>query len=125
MECSCVYISNDFDEPELFTEKMVKSRTNHVCSECGEKIHSGQQYERTKGRWECDWHLYKTCNTCLEIRNAFFCEGWFYSNILSDLQDMIYDSNGDISESCLSDLSPKARSVVCDMIEKAWKYIED
>jgi hypothetical protein len=42
--------------------------------------------------------------------------------VIENLKDHIIDSQGDVSEDCLTQLTPKALGVVCEMIEKAWEY---
>jgi len=70
--------------------------------------------------WEGDFNTYKTCRDCESIRNAFFCDGWWYGMVLENLSDHINDTRGAISEDCISGLTPVARTTVCELIEKQW-----
>ena len=63
---------------------------------------------------------YKTCLDCLSIREMFFCDGWYYEMIHEYLYEHIQEMKGEISEDCIKCLPPKAREMVCEMIEKVW-----
>lgn len=60
--CSCG------DAPSVFSDKIVVARKAHRCSECRHTIKPGERYEQFDGCWDGRWDHYKTCETCLEIR---------------------------------------------------------
>ena len=122
MDCSCIYLDVDGEGVDIPpTKKIREARKEHICGECGGLIWPGEKYEHVRGKWNGAFSTQKTCLICREIREAFFCEGWFFTEILRDLREHIYDAHGKISEDCLSEMTKPARDRVCDMIEKYWE----
>lgn len=116
--CSCVYVEPD-TPIHCYEIKTPKARKVHTCCECGKEIEPGQEYEHVRGRWDGpDFETFKTCSVCLEIRDAFFCHGWYYSMMYEYLYEHLRE--GDVSEDCLVELSSEARGIVCGMIEDMW-----
>jgi hypothetical protein len=74
--CTCTY---DADRPEVSDINWPKARKAHECCECGEAIGFGQRYERVKGLWDGHWDTYKTCLTCVRIRDDLCPRGFIYS----------------------------------------------
>ena len=126
MSCFCVY-TDDGDRAEFYTEKKVKARKSHKCSECKKEIRRGEIYERVTGKWDGEIDTYKTCKTCLNILNEFFCEGRIFGNMKWDLYENLQETlryDGFPGE-CLAELEPEARKYVCEIIETIWKDWED
>ena len=120
MQCSCINI--DVDAPmTMLKQKHFRASKDHVCSECGKTINKGERYLYEVGSYEGRLLYYKTCPDCESIRDAFFCNGWWFGNIRDDLVDHIDYMGGDISEDCISPLTPPARDFVCDRIEMYWR----
>ena len=119
MECSCVYCDVDSFCELLHTETR-KARKQHKCYECNNIIEVGYSYLCETTMFEGKFEEIKTCSVCRELRNVFFCEGFYYGQVIEYLKEHIWESNGEISESCIAELSPKAREVVCEMIEHCW-----
>ena len=115
--CACIYVE-DFDPAEFYNSRIVTAKKKHICGECGKDILPGSKYEYAVGSWEGDFTVYKTCGVCLELRNEFFCNGWFFEQVREYLWNHIQDMGGDLEEGCLCGLSPDARVVVADMIAK-------
>ena len=118
MECACeinvdVY---DGDYSSFQHSKMLKSFKDYHCDECNTMIIGGQEYDLTRGKFEGKWYTHRTCSVCLELRDKLFTSGHYlgliHENILESLNE-----NGCLSENCISELSPPARNVLCDLIE--------
>jgi len=116
--CSCVLVAGG-DGPEASTTSTRKARKSHVCCECAETINRGDKHEHVSGIWNGEPSRFRTCLTCVEIRDAFFCDGWEYGSVLQALSDHLCDLT-DLPCECLAQLSQKARKVVCKMIEDVW-----
>lgn len=82
-ECFC-----DYDPPTVLSEKTVKARKPHDCSECGRKIAQGEIYRSIWGIWEdhpdrfC-WCAH--CNAGHQVVSAVtdcdcFCYGGLWEN---------------------------------------------
>ena len=121
MDCSCVYVDMDYFAPEFFVSKDRKARKAHTCCECGATINTGDNYRVESGKWEGVFNYYKTCSACIEIRDKFFCEGYYFEMLMELLNNHIQEIDGDVSASCLSILSPNAREKVCELIEACWE----
>lgn len=125
MECACI-VDADIDgaPPEFLNEECPVAQKEHKCTECGRIIHVGEEYLQETGRWGGRIATYKTCTDCSSIRRELVCNFW-YGMILEDLRETIRDCGGDVSEDCLAPLTPRARAMVCEMIEEAWEGMEE
>lgn len=120
MDCSAS-IDTDGEAPKVKTQKIVKARKNHICSECKRVIEKKEEYESFRGYWEyLGWNEYKTCSDCLSIRKVFF-ESFCFECLYDDLIDYISNTYGEIPEDCISPLTPRAKDKVCDLIERYWE----
>lgn len=124
--CSCVYVGGDTDYGrEFYQERIQKAKKEHICCECGETILPGQNYKKCVGSWEGEFFTYKICFVCSEIIDAFFCDGFFFEQTYDDLHSHILEIDGNIESECLANLSPKAREVICNMIEEYWEESDE
>ena len=120
-DCSCIYIDAD-DEPQFYNQRLPIARKEHTCGECGRKIEPGETYENFSAKWDSiGFFTYKTCNDCLSIRHAFFCESWIAGEIYENLWEHISEVDGQISTDCILSLTPKAKERVLDMIDTLWE----
>lgn len=71
-DCSC----DEGDQPEAYTQKIVKAIKKHVCCECGGTIQKKDQYERISGIWPDGPMTFKTCIPCKNMRDDL-CPGGF------------------------------------------------
>ena len=119
--CSCVYVDAGY-VCSTISRKVQMARKRYVCGECGTQINPKQRYEHYRGVDE-DGTLFtrRTCPTCLELREVFFCEGWVFGEIRESLYEYILEINGEVEPSCILRLGKEARNVVFDAIERAWK----
>lgn len=113
--CACIYVG-DFDQPEFYNSKIVTARKTHKCGECNKEISPGSKYEYVVGTWEGEFDTHKTCCVCLELRNVFFCEGWYFEKVYEYLWEHIQEMDGKIEKDCLCELSFEAKGVVYEMI---------
>ena len=123
MDCACVYVGDADGCFEFSSRRTVTARKSHVCDECRCEIKPGDEYEYAAGKWAGDMYQNKTCRTCLEIRDTFFCDGWAYGQIYDDFWEHICSLEGELPERCLAGLSPAARGNVCGEIEKYWSIV--
>lgn len=120
MECSTVYCDIDECAVVLSIKTHTAKKKENICRECRRIIGIGEKYLIESVVFEGKLSNYVTCMDCKSIRDEFFTGGWYWGEILWMLHDHIYDVYGDVSESCLTRLTPLARAKVCDMIEHAW-----
>lgn len=120
-ECGCIYVGG-YDRPEFFNTQLPTARKPHVCGECGKIIQTGELYEYTTGKWDGEFSKHFTCSVCVEIRDMFFCDGWFYGQIREALTAHILEFSGEISSDCITPLSEEARDVVCGLVDA---YLEE
>lgn len=124
MQCSCVYVGDTGEGYDFSRSKIVTAKKDHKCCECRQPIATGSKYEYVFGVWYGDPDTHKTCLDCLSVRNIFFCDGWWYEQLWDQLKEHIDGAKGDISESCISALTPLAREKVCALIESVWCELE-
>lgn len=122
MECACSVDIDTYDgeyaEISECNERVAK--TVHKCSECGRKINIGEIYENYRAKYEEGFFTNKTCSDCLSIRNTFFTNGYYYGAIIEYFYEFINENHGEISEKCLSSLTPRARELACEHIQEIW-----
>jgi len=111
MEC-CVF-GDDCDEPaKVYNQRQLVAKKPHRCTECREEIPGGAQYERVDGLWDGHWSTYKTCLSCVEIRDHFAakCGGhWVFEQVWSDLEEYFFPDMK-AGGPCMEGLSPAAKA---------------
>ena len=113
-ECGCIYTGVDSYAPETATIRM--ARKVHRCCECRQPIEPGQRYEVRAHFEDGSVSTYKTCLSCAEIRNTFFCEGWYYGSVWSDIESAMFDA-GRLNSACLDRLSTVEAK---QMLQRKW-----
>ncbi len=104
-DCACIY-DGDGDGPSVSMTRMRTARKPNKCSECRETIQPGQRYEHTSGCWDGRWSSFKTCEPCVEIRDALFCEGWTYGFIWARVGEHLNEGGSVIG--CIKELETVA-----------------
>ena len=120
-ECACIYVDTEFDSYGFSNRRIRKARKEHKCCECGRMIMKDEQYELVAGNWYDCWEHYKTCYDCTVIRDFFFCDGYYFTEMKERMQEHISDFRGEIAEDCLSVLTPGGRGWLCEIIEEYWE----
>ena len=138
MECSCVYVNHESSIFAMWSADLgfIPAKRVVYCDECGAAIAPGELHEKYCVQWEHHQHFlrhagvegeyrsYRTCPDCHSIRKEFFCDGWIWTQIIDDLWDHIVSIDGELSETCLIELTPGGRAMVCDLIEDMWRMGE-
>jgi hypothetical protein len=121
MAC-CPLGADDGDLPSVCDVRTRRAAKDHACSECGEAIPRGTQYEHVKGLWDGSWSTFRTCLSCVEIRAHFACEGrWVYGELWSQLEDNFFPDMK-AGGPCMEGLSPAAKN---RLFERRMKWLED
>lgn len=121
-DCSCIAVYVD-EGSEFCSTSTPRARVVHKCCECERAILPGELYERAVNKYQGDLATSKTCLDCVSIREAFFCEGWYYGQIWEHLHEHLHDlvRGGEIPQaSCMLSLTKAARDQICDLIEELW-----
>lgn len=101
-DCGICLSSADGDFIEMLHEDdSAVARKPHPCCECSAEIPAGATYQLHAGRFDGDHVEYRTCSVCAEIRTAFSCNGWVYSQLWDDLEAAFDDG---INDSCFAKL---------------------
>ena len=95
MDCDC---SVDYEGYEFISEAIRTARKEHRCCECGDTIRPGERYEDVAGKWECEFDVFKTCMTCLTIRQHYCPSGWAYGFLAEQLSECLGFSHLEIPE---------------------------
>jgi len=107
----CCPLSNDGGDcgVDFFESKIVKAAKPHKCCECGDEIPVGTKHEYAKGRWEGDWSTFRSCLSCVEIRDHFACgNGWLYECVWEDIEQNFFPDMK-AGGKCMDGLSPAAK----------------
>ncbi len=88
IDCDC---SVDVDEPVRFVEhRIVRARKQHECCECQEPIKVGERHHVESGvGYDGDHYRYRTCVTCMRIREHYCGGGWIWGGLADQLYDCI------------------------------------
>lgn len=119
MVCCPLTGREDGDGAAIHTMTTPISRKEHRCTECREPIPVGAKYERTEGLWDGSWSTYKTCLSCVEIRNHFACDGWVYGQLWEDLEQNFFPDMK-AGGPCMEGLSPAAKARLFER-RTAWR----
>jgi len=122
MECSCtvdVYV-DDYCKC-LLAPRISKALLLHKCNECNEEIQINEEYLFEITKYDGVISTHTTCLSCYSIRQVFFSSGWYYGQLIEDMETFVIDCGGELSVPCLLQLTPRARGMVCDMIEEGWE----
>ena len=122
--CGCIYVS-DYDPPELYDVRVQVARKGHWCGECQGVILPGDSYEYVFGKWQGSIDICKTCETCLSIRDAFFCDGFMHGSIMQAVRQHIYELEGRVGFDCLDELNDKARKRILGIMEEVMEDYDD
>jgi hypothetical protein len=121
MDCACTVEMDIGDRVEMIASYPIKKcRATHICDECQRTVKQGEWYFRETFWHEAVIETHKTCEDCYSLRQVFFSSGWCFGNIWLDMKYTIQDSDGDISVTCILELTKPARDKVLDMIEDTW-----
>lgn len=117
MQC-CPLESSDGDGPSCYSSSTRKARKGHRCCECRETITPGTEYEYVSGIWDGRPESFKTCLSCVEIRNHFGCEGWIIGQLWDDLENNFFPDMK-AGGPCMEGLSPEAKARLFEL-RTAW-----
>lgn len=113
----CVYA--DFDEQaEVWLVEKPCARRPHKCSECGQLIAAGQQYQKNRIFYDGAWEVWKTCAICAEIRAAFSCDGETLGGVFWEQFQECFDG---LNESCFDKLQTVAAKKYLRVRWMRWK----
>ncbi len=54
--------------PDIYDKKLLKTRVNHKCIECGDLVKAGDRMWRVKSLFDGHFHRHYTCLDCEAIR---------------------------------------------------------
>lgn len=118
MECNCFDADVD-DYAIILSDTMPIARKKHKCSECKRTISIGEKYRKETTLFDAKFDLAKTCLDCNSIRTELVC-GFYWGEVLTLVKEGIYDNCGEISESAMTRLTPRARGMICEWLEEYW-----
>lgn len=123
MSIVCCPLSSGGDGDTMACSRSVTrtARKEHRCYECRETIVPGQKYEYCSGIWDGSPSAFKTCLSCVEIRNHFACDGWIFGELWRDLEENFFPDMK-AGGPCMEGLSPEAKGRLFDL---RMKWLED
>lgn len=114
MTC-CPLSDGDGDRPSCSSSATRIARKPHWCSECADEIPRGARYEYASGVWDGRPDSFKTCLSCVEIRNHFACgNGWIYGDVWSQIMENFFPDMR-AGGKCMDGLSPEAKARMFEM----------
>lgn len=118
--CVCSYIDASDYSCDFCSQRIITARKKHRCIECSRTIEYGEKYEYTFGVWDGSPSVYKTCEDCLSVRNVFFCEGHYFSEVWYDTYDTVREAIlcGDMPLGQLDGLTNNAKLKIIKYIDE-------
>lgn len=113
MNC-CAISGHDADPADLARVSVVRAAKPYRCYECAAAIDRGERHERYTLLSDGRWDTYRTCLSCVEIRNHFACNGWLFGQVWEDMAEEFLP-NLRAGGPCLEGLSPAARGRLFDL----------
>lgn len=104
-DCTCLYGGfDDYDEQGFQTRITRRARKEYQCVECREPIRKGDSYVHFASKFEGRIFTNRTCVLCEEIREALYCDGYFFGRLWADVRDQIFDRTG-LTVACVDKLT--------------------
>ena len=92
-DCGVCLTYNGGGECTGYRRVVVHAGQDWDCDECGVKIPRKSQYELASGFNEGSHWQTKTCLTCSEIAEAFYCSGRWHGSLWDAMEDVITSLN--------------------------------
>ena len=87
-DCPCIDARPEDDElPKRHVREMRTARKRWKCVECGAVIEPSERYEHVRGLWDQRYETYRTCEGCVEVRDAVLCGGHAYGELWDTLSN--------------------------------------
>jgi hypothetical protein len=100
----CVFSGFEGEANDFVNETIQQARKPYLCCECGKAISVGEKYEYARGASSGSFWAEKTCLICMEVRDAFCCDGWIYGELWNGMHEVM----GQLTTSCFDKLSTPA-----------------
>jgi hypothetical protein len=115
--CSCLYGGFDeFDENGFQCRTVRTARKEHKCVECHQTIEKGQKYSHFSSKNDGRIWTSRTCLSCEDIREALYCDGYYFGRMWHDITEQIFKERG-LTVACIDKLqTPEAKA----FIQKRW-----
>ena len=87
----------DLELPQDFQQQTLKAEEQHTCCECKQSICIGDNYEHSSGVWAGQADSFKTCISCVEIRDEYTAatgENTAFKELGSTIQATFYRGFG-------------------------------
>lgn len=117
----CPLESGERDGADFATDRIVRAAKGYRCEECDEAITKGARHEYVTGKWSGSFSTFRTCLSCVEIRNHFQCGGWIIGQIWSDIEENFFPDMK-AGGPCMEGLSPEAKA---RLFERRLQWMED
>lgn len=84
---SCICVDPD-ELCTLLSRKRLKARKEYKCTECRHVIQLGDVYEEDATLFDGNFATYRTCLTCVRIRDTLFTVcGWYYGGMWEEIHE--------------------------------------
>ena len=89
--CACLYGGYGNDDSDGFQcRTRLVARIEHKCIECAKSIVKGEMYVRFAGKDGGRVFSNKTCAICEEIREALYCDGYYFGQMWQDIEEQLF-----------------------------------
>jgi hypothetical protein len=107
-DCACLYGGwDDYDESGFQHREERTARKEHVCCECKRVIAKGERYSWFSSKNDGRIFTAKTCLVCEEIREALYCDGYYFGRMWTDIREQFFEQGG-LNIKCVDKLTTVA-----------------
>lgn len=103
-DCGVCISSEPDGTCDFFIQETRKARKTHRCCECHKEIQIGERYEHARGKFDGDMWASDTCLICVEIAEAFYCNGRMFGCLWEEMSDIL----DEITTGCFARLKTAA-----------------
>lgn len=103
-DCTCLYGGyDDYDESGFQHRETRHARKLHTCGECRRPIAPGEPYCYFSSKHDGRIFNTRTCLICEEIREALYCDGYYFGRLWQDIADQMF-AHGGLTIECVNKL---------------------
>jgi len=115
-DCGVCLSGSDYGSNDFYEERIVKGRKDYFCCECNRDINKGDKHEYAVGKSEGSIHTHRTCLDCMNIRDAFNCDGGF---LFGSLWDSLSEYSHELNTGCLAKIkTPSAKGYFLEQLRE-------
>jgi len=118
----CICFDADIDDfATVLKDLTPTAKKQHKCHECKRIIPVGEKYHKEITLYDKQFNVHKTCLDCNSFRKELVCS-FHWGELLEQVKEGIFSCYGNIPESAIVKLTPRAREMICGWVDQYWHH---